>query len=56
MVKYYKDFTGSTASITIRENGSALLCVSLPNGKRIIKKEYKSEKSAYSAWYRFCNS
>lgn len=53
MVKHFKDFTGASASITTHKDGTATLrffCA----GHRTTKK-YNSYKSAYAAWYRFCN-
>jgi hypothetical protein len=52
MKRYLKDFSsGATGSITIKADGSALLSVSA-GGKRIVRKLYKNERSAMSAWYR----
>lgn len=53
MTKTFKDFTGSSASITTHKDGTATLKIYCA-GKRSSKK-YSSYKSAYAAWYRFCN-
>lgn len=52
MKKYYKDFTGATASITTHSDGTATLCVSVA-GKRY-KSIHKNERAARQAWYRWC--
>jgi hypothetical protein len=55
MKTYYKDFTGVTASINEKKDGTAKLIIALPSGKRVLSKEYKSKQSAYSAWKRYCD-
>ena len=51
MKKYYKDYE-ATASITTHKDGTATLKIVCGSYKRT--KKYKNEKSAYSAWRRFC--
>lgn len=53
MKTYYKDFYGSTASITEHRDGTATLKIC--SGMKKINKKYKNKKSALSAWYRYCN-
>lgn len=53
MTKYFNDFGIASASITTHKDGTATLKIYCA-GKRTTKK-YKSYKSAYAAWYRFCN-
>lgn len=50
----YKDYYGSTASITDHRDGTATLKI-VYSGKIIRNKKYASRKSAYNAWWRFCN-
>lgn len=50
MTKYYKDFTGVTASIKENKDGTATLKTSITKSKK-----YKNFKSAYAAWNRMCN-
>lgn len=51
MTKYFKDFTGVTASIKENKDGTATLKISTEKKAR----KYKNYKSAYSAWNRYCN-
>lgn len=53
MVTYYRDFCGATASIKDNKDGTATLTM-MCCGKRT-RKVYKNRKSAYAAWYRYCN-
>ena len=53
MTKYYKDFCGATASIKEHRDGTATLTVCICGKKT--RKTYKNFKSAYGAWYRYCN-
>ena len=50
-VKYLKDFYGTTAKLTVHNDGTATLKVSYEKKLR----HYKNEKSAMSAWYRWSN-
>ena len=50
-IKYYKDFTGVTASIKEHLDGTATLKISTEKKS----KTYKNFKSAYSAWSKYCN-
>lgn len=52
MKTVHRDFTGVTASITDRRDGTAILTINA-GGKRKTK-QYKNRKSALSAWYRNC--
>ena len=45
-MKRYKNFYGSTASIKINRDGTAVLKVSDGHGKRFVNKVYKSERGA----------
>lgn len=49
MKKYFKDFYGCSASITIKASGTAVLKVSDSYGKRFWNKEHKSERGARCA-------
>jgi len=51
MTKFFKDFTGVTASIKEHRDGTATLKISTEKKAKI----YKSYKSAYQAWRRYCN-
>lgn len=51
MKKYYRDFYGASACITVKKDGSVKLTVSAA-GTRIHNKEHKSEKSARAAMNR----
>lgn len=50
-VKYLKDFYGTTAKLTVHNDGTATLKLSYEKKLR----HYKNEKSAMSAWYRWTN-
>ena len=49
--KYFKDFCGVTAKITVHNDGTATLKTSTSKKS----KKYKNYNSAYNAWYRLCN-
>ena len=51
--KYYSDFCGASASITVHKDGTATLKWHAGMSKG--KSEHKSEKAAKAAWYRKCN-
>lgn len=48
-----RDFTGASASIKVKRDGTATLTVFV-GGKRH-KSEHKNEKAAHQAWRRWCN-
>lgn len=52
---FYKDFTGVTASITLRSDGKARLVVRNQLGQVIKDAIYKNQRSAYVTWNHMCN-
>lgn len=55
MKTYHKDFSGCTASITDKRDGTARLLVRTPNGFKVKDSVHKTRNAALAAWRRFCN-
>lgn len=53
MKKYYHDFCGATASITVHADGTATLRWRAGMNKG--RSEHKNERAALAAWRRKCN-